>query len=140
MNTYTIKQICTMFEMPSSTLRYYEEAGLLTNIDRTPSGQRIFYDSHINRLSTICCFKNAGMTIAQLKIFFSYEGNHPDHFKDVVSLLSTLESSILAQIEVLQSSHVHVLKKLNYYSTCMKCSEEGRELPSWHSHSQSPES
>lgn len=31
-----------MFHMEPSTLRYYEDAGLLTNVGRTPAGQRIY--------------------------------------------------------------------------------------------------
>lgn len=29
-----------MFHMEPSTLRYYEDAGLLTNVGRTPAGRR----------------------------------------------------------------------------------------------------
>lgn len=54
-----------MFHMEPSTLRYYEDAGLLTNIGRTPAGQRIYLQCHINRMRTICCFKHAGMSIEE---------------------------------------------------------------------------
>lgn len=54
-----------MFHMEPSTLRYYEDAGLLTNIGRTPAGQRIYLQCHINRMRTICCFKHAGMSIGE---------------------------------------------------------------------------
>ena len=37
--TYTIRQVATQFHMQPSTLRYYEEQGLLTNVDRTETGQ-----------------------------------------------------------------------------------------------------
>lgn len=30
--TYTIRQVATQFHMQPSTLRYYEEQGLLTNV------------------------------------------------------------------------------------------------------------
>ena len=54
-----------MFHMEPSTLRYYEDAGLLTNVGRTPAGQRIYLQCHINRMRTICCFKHAGMSIEE---------------------------------------------------------------------------
>lgn len=44
MKTYTIKEISQMFHFPPSTLRYYEEVGLLTDMERTVSGQRIYTD------------------------------------------------------------------------------------------------
>ena len=90
MKTYTIKEISQMFHFPPSTLRYYEEAGLLTDIERTVSGQRIYTDKHVNRLKTICCFKNAGMTISQLKEFFYYEAREADCIDDILLLSSSV--------------------------------------------------
>ena len=43
---------------------------LLTNVERTETGQRIYEDCHIDRLRAICCLKNAGMTIDDLQTFF----------------------------------------------------------------------
>ena len=88
MAQYTIREISEMFQLPSSTLRYYEDMGILTNIARTDSGQRIYEDCHVNRLRTICCFKNAGMSIAQLKEFFSYESSESEHIDDILLLLN----------------------------------------------------
>ena len=31
-----------MFHLPSSTLRYYEDLGILTNVGRSKSGQRVY--------------------------------------------------------------------------------------------------
>ena len=56
-----------------STLRYYEEEGLLTNVQKSASGQRIYTQEHIDRLHCINCFKRTGMTLAQLKKLFEYE-------------------------------------------------------------------
>lgn len=43
--SYTIRQVATQFHMQPSTLRYYEDQGLLTNVERTETGQ-----AHIRRL------------------------------------------------------------------------------------------
>lgn len=42
MDTYTIKEVSEMFHLPSSTLRYYEDLGILTNVGRSKSGQRVY--------------------------------------------------------------------------------------------------
>ena len=36
--SYTIRQVATQFQMQPSTLRYYEDQGLLTNVERTETG------------------------------------------------------------------------------------------------------
>lgn len=131
MKTYTIKEISQMFHFPPSTLRYYEEAGLLTDIERTVSGQRIYTDKHVNRLKTICCFKNAGMTISQLKEFFYYEAREADCIDDILLLLEEQKESVSAQIMQLQKDYVHVCKKLHYYTDIKKSLEAQTPHPDW---------
>ena len=40
--SYTIRQVATQFHMQPSTLRYYEDQGLLTNVERTERGDEMF--------------------------------------------------------------------------------------------------
>lgn len=131
MAQYTIQEVSEMFQLPPSTLRYYEEEGILTNIARTASGQRIYEDCHVNRLKTICCFKNTGMTIRQLKDFFSYESAEADNIDMILMLLKTHEESIVRQMNRLQNDHAHILRKLHYYSDIKKSIETNKPLPKW---------
>lgn len=43
MDTYTIKEVSEMFHLPSSTLRYYEDLGILTNVGRSKSRPACLY-------------------------------------------------------------------------------------------------
>lgn len=131
MAQYTIREISDMFQLPSSTLRYYEDMKLLTNISRTSSGQRIYEDYHVNRLRTICCFKNAGMSISQLKEFFSYECKETEHIDDILMLLTSHKTSIEEQLKSLQDSYAHLLRKLHYYGDMKKNIESNTHLPKW---------
>ena len=97
-----------MFHMEPSTLRYYEDAGLLTNVGRTPAGQRIYLQCHINRMRTICCFKHAGMSIEDLKRFFAFEADEPEHIDDIVALLEDRRAAIEAQRRMSGASDVGV--------------------------------
>lgn len=58
--SYTIRQVATQFHMQPSTLRYYEDQGLLTNVERTETGQRIYEDCQ----STVCARFAASRTPA----------------------------------------------------------------------------
>ena len=44
MKTYTIKEVSELFNIPNSTIRYYEEIGLLTKVERNYTGKRIFLE------------------------------------------------------------------------------------------------
>ena len=131
MSEYSIREISERFDLPASTLRYYEELGLLTDVRRTPSGQRVYEPKHINRLKTICCFKNTGMTMAQLQTFFGYESNEPEHIDDILALLDAQKRHVLEQMEQLQKDYKHVLRKLHYYGDIKHSLESGEPMPSW---------
>lgn len=52
--------------MTSSTLRFYEDVGLLT-ADRTPSGYRMYDDAAVDRLEFISSAKAMGMTLDDIR-------------------------------------------------------------------------
>lgn len=129
--TYTIRQVATQFHMQPSTLRYYEEQGLLTNVDRTETGQRVYEDCHLNRLRAICCFKNAGMTIDDLKKFFVYESNEPEPIDEILDLLESRRESLDEQRRALDEAAMHVQRKLHYYTDIKHAIDSGGEMPDW---------
>lgn len=72
MNTYTISQIARSFNLSRSTLLYYDRIGLLKPNYRTESGYRCYDDNDHMILEKICNFRNAGLTIKNIKeILFS---------------------------------------------------------------------
>ena len=119
MDTYTIKEVSEMFHLPSSTLRYYEDLGILTNVERSKSGQRVYIQGHINRLKTICCFKKTGMSIAKLQQFFACEEDE------------SAQEHILNEISQYQASLTHLQRKLHYYTDIKTSLENGTPLPKW---------
>ena len=131
MKEYTIRELSEMFGLPASTIRYYEDEGILTNVGRTSSGQRVFTDGHVNRLRTICCFKNTGMTIAELKQFFAYEADEPAHLDDILMLLRKRKTSVTAQLAQLQEDYAHVLRKIHYYEDIQESLRQNQPLPQW---------
>ena len=54
---YTIGQVSEMFNLPVSTLRYYDKEGLFPFMQRA-SGIRQFSDTEIAALKLIECLKN----------------------------------------------------------------------------------
>ena len=64
--TYSITEVSKMYHLPTTTLRYYEDLGLLYDIPRI-KGRRAYTQQHLNRLGAICCFKDTGMTLKELQ-------------------------------------------------------------------------
>lgn len=131
MKEYSIKELSELFHLPPSTLRYYEDLGILTNVERTTGGQRVYREMHVNRLRTICCFKKTGMTMSQLQTFFSYETDEAEHIDDILALLTEQKESVVERLAQLQNAYEHVLRKLSYYSDIKKAMDAGQPLPAW---------
>ena len=68
---YTIGQVAEMFNLPISTLRYYDKQGLFPKLTRE-SGIRKFSDNEIEALRVIECLKKSGLEIKDIKLFMEW--------------------------------------------------------------------
>ena len=85
---YTIGQVSEMFDLPVSTLRYYDKEGLFPELNRT-SGIRQFSENEIEALRVIECLKKTGLQIKDIKQFIkiagiSYIGDIRIHIKKIL--------------------------------------------------------
>lgn len=131
MKTYTIKEVSELFNIPNSTIRYYEEIGILTKVERNSVGKRIFLESHINRLKAISCFKNTGMSLEKIKQFFDFEDDEYNKIDDIISLLSNQEKKVIEDLERLKKDYNHIKKKILYYTEVKKSVINKEILPQW---------
>lgn len=131
MKNFSIKEISQLLTIPSSTLRYYEEVGILNNVERNSSGQRVYNEGHIGRIKAINCFKGTGMTISMLQEFFEYEDNEREHIDDIIILLEEQKRNVDSKFEQLEKDRKQISRKLRYYNAMKKALEENRPVPSW---------
>ena len=68
---YSIGQIAQMFDLPISTLRYYDKQGLFPKMERV-SGIRKFSETEIEALRVIECLKKSGLEIKDIKQFMDW--------------------------------------------------------------------
>ena len=68
---YSIGQVSQMFDIPCSTLRYYDKEGLFPNIVRN-SGIRSFTHLEIETIRVIECLKISGLEIKDIKQFIAW--------------------------------------------------------------------
>ncbi|WP_432622981.1 MerR family transcriptional regulator [Bifidobacterium sp.] len=131
MATYSIRELADRFGVQPSTLRYYEDQELLTDVDRDDAGRRIYSDHHVDRLKAISCFKHAGMSLDELKRFFAYESDERAHITQMVELLEHRRDAIVEQRATLEDAYMHVLRKLHLYRDIQSSIEHGTPYPDW---------
>lgn len=129
--TYSIRELSQRYQLPASTLRYYEEIGLLTDVTHTGKGVRIYSEEHIARLDGILCFKRTGLPIAKIQEFYRYETDIAAHADDIITMMTRQEEAILKQLEELSAGLGHIREKILYYTEVKKALERGEAQPLW---------
>lgn len=66
MPRYTIGEVALRSGFPATTLRYYEDHGLVAPADRTDAGYRIYDDTTLDRLEFIARAKQLGCTLEEI--------------------------------------------------------------------------
>lgn len=66
MGSYTIGQVAERSGFSASALRFYEQYGLLTPVDRTEAGYRLYDDASLARLRFIARAKDLGCTLEEV--------------------------------------------------------------------------
>lgn len=131
MKTYSINQLSKLFNVQSSTLRYYEDMGLLVNVGRTETNQRIYTDEHIARLNAISCFKNTGLPISKMQDFFRYENDLEVNIDNIIELVTEHEKNINEQIKKMQKELAHIEHKVRYYNGIKDAIDKDEPWPCW---------
>jgi DNA-binding transcriptional MerR regulator len=67
MKTCSISKLGRLFGLSRSTLLYYDRIGLLPPSGRTYSGYRYYTEKDKKRLERICHFREAGLTLADIR-------------------------------------------------------------------------
>jgi DNA-binding transcriptional MerR regulator len=74
MKTYSISKLARAFGLSRSTLLYYDRIGLLAPSGRTGSGYRCYSKTDYRRLERICQFREAGLTLKDIRGVLSSGG------------------------------------------------------------------
>lgn len=106
---YSIGEISKMFQLPISTLRYYDKEGLFPHLKRV-NGVRQFSESEIETLRVIDCLKRSGLEIKDIKEYMSLCSLGNTTLKQRKEIFEKQKEEVLQEMEKLQK----VLSMLNY--------------------------
>lgn len=112
---YTIKQVSEKTGLSIYTLRYYDKEGLLPLLKRSESGIRKFSDNDIDWLGLICCLKNSGMSIEDIKKFMNLCLKGNDTLEARREMLVKHKAHILEQMKQLENSLNIINYKIEHY-------------------------
>lgn len=122
---YTIGQVSEMFDLPISTLRYYDKEGLFPHMERA-SGIRKFSDREIDALYVIECMKKTGMGIKDIKQFMDWCAEGPSTYTKRKELFENRKKALTEQMQELEKNMAMIEFKCWYYEQALIDGNEER--------------
>lgn len=100
-----------------STLRYYDQEGLLPFVERSEGGIRVFKESDYEWLQVIGCLKKTGMQLRDIKTFIEMAMQGDQTIEPRLALITKQKESVKAQIAELEETLRTLEFKEWYYNT-----------------------
>lgn len=123
-----IKEVAEQFGMLPTTLRFYEEKGLIPAVPRDENGVRDYGTFEINWIRFICCMRSAGCSIAMLQEYSRLcragDGTIPERLELLKQQYAALEKR---ERELQESLKVLRGKIETYDQRLLNCEKELRE-------------
>lgn len=120
---YSIGEVAKRFNLPVSTLRYYDREGLFPDIQRV-SGIRKFSDNEIEALRIIDCLKKSGLEIKDIKLFMTWTKLGKETYPARKELFEHQREIVEAEIEKLERVLDMLKFKSWYYDEAIKQGNE----------------
>lgn len=122
---FTIGQVSEMFDLPVSTLRYYDKEGLFPELNRS-SGIRQFTEKEVETLRVIECLKKTGLQIKDIKLFMSWCMEGSSTYLKRKELFENQKKQVEKEINELNKTLDMLNFKCWYYSEVIKDGNEDR--------------
>ena len=116
MITYCIQQVSEKTGLKNHVLRYYEKEGLLPSISRTENGIRRYKNDDLELLGLICCLKNTGMSIKQIREFVELSEEGDSSLGKRCEKLIEHKKKVEEKIDEMQEHLEKVGHKINHFT------------------------
>ncbi|UJF33988.1 MerR family transcriptional regulator [Paenibacillus hexagrammi] len=127
MNYCSISEASARFNIPESTIRYYEKKGLLPLIERNEAGRRLFSENQMALLGTVICLKNTNMPINDIKQYIDWVVEGDSTIELRLTMMETHKQAVLDEIALMTASLEGIDYKIARYT---KHIQERKEEPS----------
>jgi DNA-binding transcriptional MerR regulator len=106
----TIQEMAKTYHLSEDTLRYYEKAGMIPPVHRTPSGIRDYQEDDQRWVELAVCFRGAGLSVEAMARYTALTEQGDKTIPDRLKLLQDQKAILLEQKKALEAA----LDRLNY--------------------------
>ena len=118
----SVTQLARACGLSRTTVLYYESLGLLPAPPRSPGNYRLFGDQHLSRLREICCYRNAGLKLADVRILLG----EPKR-AEATAVLKRRLAEIGLEVERLKEHQRAILRLLEHRTTFLRRKDMNKE-------------
>lgn len=122
--TYRIGEVANRLHVSTSTLRFYDQHGLLPFVQRDAQGNRRFTENDLNYLDVITVLKNSGVPVATIAKFIDLCMQGDDTLEARYRYLEAEEQTLDEKIRALQRQKAFLRFKQWYYQTAIAAGTE----------------
>ena len=115
MQKLSIQQTAERMGVTTSTLRYYEEIGILPGIQRNGSGHRFYEEQDLGWISWIKLLRSSGMPIETIREFVELTQSGSDSIPARCEILDSHRQKIRGRINELEGFLARLDDKLQFY-------------------------
>ncbi len=114
--SYSIKETAALTGLPASTLRYYEQVGVITPISRGESSKhRVYDEDDLDQLMAVSCLAATGMSVSDMRQYMANNQAGPAAAADQRRLLEEQRHRLAVEAEALALRERYVDLKIDYW-------------------------
>lgn len=126
---YSIKEAAALTGLPASTLRYYEQIGVITPISRgASSGHRVYDEADLDQLMWIACLAATGMSVGDMRQYVANGRVGPSAAAEQIELLAEQQRRLAHEAEQVALRRRYVAIKIDYWNAVRAGDEARAEL------------
>jgi DNA-binding transcriptional MerR regulator len=112
---YSINEVANKFGLSVHTLRFYDKEGLMPFIGRDKSGNRVFSETDLNWVAMVCCLKDTGMSIKEIRLYADWCMEGMQTIDERKTMLIDHRKQVVKQIEELKKNLDLIDTKISIY-------------------------
>ncbi|MDR7251830.1 DNA-binding transcriptional MerR regulator [Nocardioides sp. BE266] len=114
--SYSIKEAAALTGLPASTLRYYEQIGVITPISRGASSKhRVYDEDDLDQLMAVSCLAATGMSVNDMRQYMANSRLGAQAAADQQQLLEEQQRRLATESEALVLRQRYVALKVTYW-------------------------
>lgn len=115
MKYYSIGEASATYDIPESTLRYYEKKGLLPFIERDEAGRRLFSERQLALLQIVICLKTTNMPISGIRQYMEWVVEGDASIEKRLEMLVNHKKKVTEEIALMNEHLLGIDDKIERY-------------------------